>query len=69
MQAANWSPSTPDEREYYDKLFQIAGASNMGRLTGQPAVNFLARSGLPFDTLKQVRVLYVYLFPLLPSII
>lgn len=51
---ANWAPSSTDERNYYDRLFQIAGGANNGNLTGPPVVNFLARSGLSFETLKQV---------------
>lgn len=51
---AIWTPTSAEERSYYDRLFQLADAANVGRLAGQAAVTFLARSGLPFPILKQV---------------
>ena len=49
-----WVPSGAEERGYYDRLFQLADVSNTGKLAGQSAVLFLARSGLSFPILKQV---------------
>lgn len=49
-----WVPSGAEERGYYDRLFQLADVSNNGKLAGQSAVVFLARSGLAFPILKQV---------------
>lgn len=49
-----WVPSGAEERGYYDRLFQLADVSNTGKLAGQSAVLFLARSGLAFPILKQV---------------
>lgn len=51
-----WVPSGAEERSYYDRLFQLADVSNTGKLAGQGAVLFLARSGLAFPILKQVRI-------------
>lgn len=49
-----WVPSGAEERGYYDRLFQLADVSNTGKLAGQSAVLFLARSALAFPILKQV---------------
>lgn len=51
---AKWTPSSPEERSYYDRLFMLADASKVGRLAGQSAVGFLGKSGLPFPILKEV---------------
>lgn len=52
---ASWTPSTADEKNYYDTLFRLADISNIGNLAGQSAVTFLARSRLSFSILKQAR--------------
>lgn len=58
-----WIPSTAQEKLYYDKLFQIAdGLHGVGRLAGQPAVAFLAKSDLDFPTLKKVKFRSVFPF-------
>lgn len=39
----------------YDRWFQIADADRDGRVTGQDAVHFFERSGLPREVLAKVR--------------
>lgn len=52
---AKWTPSSPEERAYYDRLFALADVSNSGKLGGDAVVPFLAKSGLGFGILKEVR--------------
>lgn len=51
--AAKWTPSSFEERNYYDRLFQLADGSSTGKLAGRLAVTFLGKSGLAISTLKQ----------------
>lgn len=51
--AAKWTPSSFEERNYYDRLFQLADGSGTGTLAGQPAATFFGKSGLAIPTLKQ----------------
>lgn len=50
-----WTPSSAEEKNYYDRLFQLADTSGARRLAGSSAVTFLQASGLPFPLLKQVK--------------
>lgn len=56
-----WTPSSFEERNYYDGLFQLADGSSNGKLAGQPAVAFLEKSGLAISILKQVKIFLVHL--------
>lgn len=49
-----WTPSSPEERAYYDRLFALADVSKGGKLGGDSVVPFLAKSGLGFGVLKEV---------------
>ncbi|CAM9626673.1 unnamed protein product [Ectocarpus sp. 12 AP-2014] len=49
-----WTPSSAEEKNYYDRLFQLADTSGAQRLAGSSAVTFLQASGLPFPLLKQI---------------
>jgi hypothetical protein len=51
---AAWTP-TPQQREAYDHLFDIADVSRAGVLRGPEAVQFLSRSSLDRPQLKEVR--------------
>lgn len=44
----------PNELPYYDALFVTADHTNSGQLGGREAVNFLSRSKLPLDLLKNI---------------
>lgn len=52
-----WTPSSPEERSYYDRLFALADVLKGGKLGGDSVVPFLAKSGLGFGVLKEVRQL------------
>lgn len=54
-----WTPSSPEERAYYDRLFALADVSKGGKLGGDSVVPFLSKSGLGFGVLKEVRELGV----------
>jgi len=44
----------PNESPYYESLFVTADHTNSGNLGGREAVNFLSRSKLPLDLLKNI---------------
>lgn len=48
---AAWAPQ-PDQRGYFDYLFQLADADGAGEVTGPAAVAFFSRSGLDRTALK-----------------
>ena len=48
-----WEPSIA-ERPYYDALFLEADISKSQRIAGKEAVEFLQRSSLPINTLKEI---------------
>ncbi|KAI5283952.1 hypothetical protein KEM54_001699, partial [Ascosphaera aggregata] len=45
---------TPEEKRLYYRLFQIADKTNLGVITGEVAVSFFEKTGLPSDTLGQI---------------
>ncbi|KAI5301077.1 hypothetical protein KEM56_001992, partial [Ascosphaera pollenicola] len=45
---------TPEEKRQYYRLFQIADETNLGVITGEVAVSFFERTGLPSDILGQI---------------
>ena len=45
---------TPQERQYFDKLFDIVDKDDAGVLPGQDALPFLVSSGLPQQLLGEV---------------
>ncbi|KZZ98136.1 UBA/TS-N domain-containing protein [Ascosphaera apis ARSEF 7405] len=45
---------TPEEKRQYYRLFQIADETNLGVITGEVAVSFFEKTGLPSDTLGQI---------------
>lgn len=47
-------PTTPEERAYYDALFQVADTQGTGQLQGLQAVTFFKASGLDVSVLKHV---------------
>ena len=48
---------TNDERNLFSKLFQFVDRENKGRLSAQEGANFLKKSGLPKETLKQIYII------------
>lgn len=45
---------TPEEKRVYYQLFQAADKTNLGVVTGEIAVSFFEKTGLPPDVLGQV---------------
>lgn len=45
---------TPEEKRVYYQLFQTADKTNLGVVTGEVAVSFFERTGLPPDVLGQI---------------
>ena len=48
---------TNEEHNLFNKLFQFVDKENKGRLNAQEAANFLKRSNLPKETLKQIYII------------
>ena len=48
---------TNEEHTLFSKLFQFVDRENKGRLSAQEAANFLKKSGLPKEPLKQIYVI------------
>jgi hypothetical protein len=48
---------TPEEKRVFYQLFQTADKTNLGVVTGEVAVSFFERTGLPAETLGLVGVL------------
>jgi hypothetical protein len=46
---------THNEVQFYNRLFNVAKKSQSDRITGQEAVQFFAKTGLPNHTLSQVK--------------
>ncbi|ETV86729.1 hypothetical protein H257_01826 [Aphanomyces astaci] len=49
-----WTPPSPQEKHYYDMLFQIADDERTGAIGGRSAVMFFTKSGLDKSILREV---------------
>lgn len=45
---------SPEEKRYYGQLYKIADSERLGVITGEVAVKFFEKSGLPAATLGQI---------------
>ncbi|ETW04978.1 hypothetical protein H310_04052 [Aphanomyces invadans] len=49
-----WTPPSPQEKQYYDMLFQVADDEHTGSIGGRSAVMFFTKSGLDKSILREV---------------
>ena len=45
---------TPDEQNFYSKIYNMLDNNNSGRILGKPAANFMKKSNLPKQVLKEI---------------
>jgi hypothetical protein len=48
--------ATPDQKKHYDTLFNQADAGGLGKIQGLIAFQYLSRSKLPKESLREVRI-------------